>query len=335
MKIPVRGETYSYDITLGRGMLGQARSCFDLDRKVLLVTDTGVPKPYVMAVAAQCREAHIVTVEMGEESKSFEKLRLLLKVMLEASFTRRDCVVAVGGGVVGDLSGFAAATYMRGIDFYNIPTTLLSQVDSSIGGKVAIDFEGMKNIVGAFHQPKGVIIDPDLLKTLDKRQMSAGMAEVIKMAATSDAELFALLETAKKLEDILEIVIERSLLIKRAVVERDPEEKGLRKVLNFGHTLGHAVESYREGKLLHGECVALGMLPMCEEPVRTRLRAVLKKCGLPTKVKGDREALLALSLHDKKATDVGVTVVFVREIGQFEFRQATEEDLKAYWEKLL
>lgn len=333
MKIPVRGETYSYDITLGRGMLGRARDSFDLDRKVLLVTDTGVPKNYVMAVAAQCREAHIVTVPMGEESKSFESYQMLLKVLLDASFTRHDCVVAVGGGVVGDLSGFAAASYMRGIDFYNIPTTLLSQVDSSIGGKVAIDFEGVKNIVGAFYQPRGVLIDPDLLQTLDKRQLSAGLAEAVKMAATSDAELFALFETAKKLEDILEIVIERSLLVKRAVVERDPEEKGLRKVLNFGHTLGHAIESYHMGKLLHGECVALGMLPMCADEVRVRLEKVLKKCKLPTKVKGDPEKIVAFALHDKKGTADGVSVVFVPEIGQFEFRKATEADLRAYWEK--
>ncbi len=328
MKIPVQGKTYFYDITLARGALRLAGECFDLDRKVLVVTDTGVPKAYALAVATQCREAHIVTIEMGEASKNFENYQKLLKVMLEASFTRHDCVVAVGGGVVGDLSGFAAASFMRGIDFYNIPTTLLSQVDSSIGGKVAIDFEGVKNIVGAFYQPKGVLIDPDLLATLDKRQMSAGLAEAIKMAATSDAKLFALFETAGKLDDILEIIIERSLLVKRAVVEKDPEEKGLRKVLNFGHTLGHAIESHHMGKLLHGECVALGMLPMCSAEVRARLEKVLKKCKLPTKVKSDKEKLLAYAMHDKKAEDDGISVVFVDKIGHFEFRKVRPDDLE-------
>ncbi len=335
MKIPVQSEHYSYDITLARGALRLASECFDLDRKVLIVTDTGVPKAYALAVAAQCREAHIVTIEQGEASKNFENYQKLLKVMLEASFTRHGCVVAVGGGVIGDLSGFAAASFMRGIDFYNIPTTLLSQVDSSIGGKVAIDFEGVKNIVGAFYQPKGVLIDPDLLKTLDKRQVSAGLAEAIKMAATSDAELFALFETAGKPDDILEIIIERSLLVKRAVVQSDPEEKGLRKVLNFGHTLGHAIESCHMGKLLHGECVALGMLPMCSDEVRVRLEKVLKKCKLPTKVKSDKEKLMDYAMHDKKAENGGISIVFVDEIGHFEFKKASREELSAYLEKLI
>ncbi len=332
MRISVRGETYSYDITLARGALAQVGEVFDLDRRVLIVTDTGVPAAYAEAVAARCGEAHILTIPMGEGSKCLDVYARLLEAMLDASFTRRDCVVAVGGGVVGDLAGFAAATYMRGIDFYNIPTTLLSQVDSSIGGKVAIDFGGMKNIVGAFYQPCGVLIDPALLQTLDGRQLAAGLAEAIKMAATSDAVLFELLEGAEDLDAVLETVIERSLLIKRAVVESDPTEKGLRKVLNFGHTLGHAVESARMGALLHGECVAIGMLPLCSGAVRARLGRVLEKFGLPTCADVDTETILSFALHDKKAEGDGVSVVFVNEIGHFEFRRATKDDLKAYWE---
>ena len=335
MRIPVKVDSFGYDIILERGALSHASTYFPLARKVLVVTDSGVPCEYAECLAAQCKNPVIVTIPAGEASKSFDNYRLLLKTMLDHSFTRGDCVVAVGGGVVGDLSGFAAASYMRGIDFYNVPTTLLSQVDSSIGGKVAIDFEDVKNIVGAFYQPKGVLIDPELLGTLDPRQLHAGLAESIKMAATSDGPLFELIESASDLDAVLDMVIERSLLIKRAVVESDPTEKGLRKVLNFGHTLGHAIESDNMGALLHGECVALGMLPMCSLHVRERLSAVLKKYGLPTAVKGDVETLLSYVLHDKKACEGGVSIVFVPEIGSFAFKRATAEELKSYLEKLI
>lgn len=335
MRIPIKGESFCYDIILERGALSRVSEYLSLDRKVLVVTDSGVPAEYSERLAAQCKAPVIVTIPAGEESKCFDNYRLLLKTMLENGFTRGDCVVAVGGGVVGDLSGFVAASYMRGIDFYNIPTTFLSQVDSSIGGKVAIDFEGIKNIVGAFYQPKCVVIDPELLATLDPRQLHAGLAESIKMAATSDGPLFELIESASDLDPILDMVIERSLLIKRAVVESDPTEKGLRKVLNFGHTLGHAVESDNMGALLHGECVALGMLPMCSEHVRERLSAVLKKYDLPTEVKGDKETLLSYVLHDKKACEGGVSVVFVPEIGSFAFKRATADELRSYLERLI
>jgi 3-dehydroquinate synthase len=179
-------------------------------------------------------------IPQGEKNKNFETYKFLLEVLSENEFTRNDCIVAVGGGVVGDISGFTASTYMRGIDFYNIPTTLLSQVDSSIGGKTAIDFYGYKNTVGAFYQPKAVVIDPDVLKTLPKRQLNNGLCESIKMAATSDKELFNLIKNGGAYDNI-ETVIEKSLKIKKAVVENDEKEVGLRRVLNFGHTVGHAV----------------------------------------------------------------------------------------------
>ena len=156
----------SYDILVERGIIAKAHEHLNLNRRVLVVTDTGVPAEYAETVAALCKESVICNLEMGEASKSLEGFGRLLSAMLEHSFSRKDCVVAVGGGVVGDLAGFAASAYMRGIDFYNIPTTLLSQIDSSIGGKTAINFGGVKNIVGAFYQPKKVLIDPDLLKTL-------------------------------------------------------------------------------------------------------------------------------------------------------------------------
>lgn len=305
----------SYDIVLQAGALAQAAEWMDLDRKVLVVTDDGVPAAYAAAVAARCREPVVVTLPHGEATKCFDQFRHLLAVMLQAGFTRRDCVVAVGGGVVGDLSGFTASCYMRGVDFYNIPTTLLSQVDSSIGGKTAIDFQGVKNIVGAFYQPKKVIVDPDTLSTLDARQLHAGLAEAIKMALTSDRELFELIESSTDLRADLPEIIRRSLCIKRDVVEQDPKESGLRRILNFGHTVGHAIESEREGSLLHGECVALGMLPLCSDEVRARLLPVLRKYGLPTDLPRDTAGLSPYLLHDKKKQAAAITAVWVDEVG--------------------
>lgn len=163
-----------------------------------------------------------------------------------------------------------------GVDFYNIPTTLLSQLDSSIGGKTAIDFEGVKNVVGSFYQPAKVIIDLDTLKTLDDRQLHAGLVEGIKMALTSNGKLFEFIEQSDDLQRDLLCIVQSSLIIKRDVVEKDPKEQGLRKVLNFGHTLGHAIESAQGGKLLHGECVGIGMLPMCSQKCDKDLSKCLK-----------------------------------------------------------
>ena len=327
MIIPVNADNGCYDIVLERGSLKKAGQLLELDRRVLVVTDEGVPPEYAGCVASQCREAIVVTVPRGEGSKSFEQLERLLSAMLEASFTRGDCVVAVGGGVVGDLSGFAASCYMRGIDFYNIPTTLLSQVDSSVGGKTAVNFGGVKNIVGAFYQPKKVIIDPETLKTLERRQLMAGLAEAIKMAATSSAELFEIIEKSEDLDADLPEIIRRSLCIKRDVVEQDPKENGLRRILNFGHTVGHAVEGFNKGKLLHGECVALGMPPMCSGEALERVTKVLKKYGLPTEIEQSADELMPYLKHDKKMTADLVKVVLVDKIGQFRICDMRPEDI--------
>ncbi len=308
----------SYDIVIERGALARAGEIFSLSRRVLVVTDSGVPAVYAKTVAAQCNEATVITVDEGEGAKSFPVLEKLCRALLEGGFSRSDCVVAVGGGVVGDLAGFAAASYMRGIDFYNVPTTVLSQVDSSIGGKVAINLDSIKNIVGAFYQPKGVLIDPDVLSTLPPRQIANGLAEAVKMAMTSDAELFSLFET-EDAESVIEKIIVRSLVIKKSVVEQDEREAGLRKILNFGHTVGHGIES-AEGlaELYHGECVALGMLPMCSEGVRARLLPVLKKLGLPTSLDYDAEKIIAAIKHDKKLAGDKISVTYVKNIGEFE-----------------
>ncbi len=217
--IPVKTSSGSYDIILERGALDKTGEYLNLARKVLIVTDSGVPKEYSNTVASNCKTPYVVTIEQGESSKNIKNFELLLSKLVEYQFTRSDCIVAVGGGVVGDLSGFVASAYMRGIDFYNIPTTLLSQVDSSIGGKTAIDFMGIKNVVGAFYPPKRVIIDPETLKTLPERHIANGLAESLKMALTHDEELFVIFEQGNINENI-DLITERSLMIKNRLLSR-------------------------------------------------------------------------------------------------------------------
>ena len=315
MIIPVKTSMGGYDIVLERGALGRADKYFNLDRSVLVVTDDGVPREYSETVASLCREAMILVLPQGEKSKNFDNYKKILEALVGADFTRSDCVVAVGGGVVGDMAGFAAASFMRGIDFYNIPTTVLSEVDSSIGGKTAIDFCGLKNIIGAFHQPKGVIVDVDTQSTLSDRMISNGLAEALKMAATHDKELFDIFENGQPLEN-LEEIIERSLRIKKSVVESDEKESGVRRVLNFGHTVGHAIES-NTPSLYHGECVALGMLPMCSQSVRERLVSIFRKLNLPIETECDYQRIIDAMRHDKKMSGDNISAVFVDEIGSF------------------
>ncbi len=329
MILHVTPRSGAYDIVLERGSLARAGELLQLDRRVLVVTDSGVPEAYAKTAAAQCARPEVVCVPQGEGSKSLETLQILLRRMLSCGFTRGDCVFAVGGGVVGDLAGFAASVYMRGIDFYNLPTTLLSQVDSSVGGKTAVNLDGVKNIVGAFHQPKKVLIDPDTLSTLPQRQIANGLAEAVKMSLTSDEALFRLFETQDAQAQI-ETVIARSLRIKADVVSCDETEQGLRRILNFGHTIGHAIESF-EGLhgLYHGECVALGMLPMCADDVRERLVRVLQKLHLPTELTMDPEAVMQALMHDKKmSADGSVTAVYVPEPGRYELRSVSPEALR-------
>lgn len=325
MLLNVNTENDKYSVYIERGGLERASEYFELDRAVFIVTDSCVPAEYAHKIKARCRRSHIHVIPAGEQSKSFYELQRLLSAMLEFNMNRSDCVVAVGGGVVGDLAGFAASCYMRGVDFYNIPTTFLAQVDSSVGGKTGIDFKGVKNAVGAFYRPEGVLIDADVLKTLDKRQLNAGIAESIKMALTCDRELFKKIENGIGLDEL----IERSVKIKISVVEQDEKENGLRRVLNYGHTVGHAIESLNIGRLLHGECVAFGMLPMCSDKVRERLVPVLKRYGLPTVIKESPEELIPYIIHDKKSCENGINTVFVSETGSFEFKKLSVEEIKS------
>lgn len=316
MTLTVRLGARTYDVVIERGCLSRAGELLDLNRKVLVVTDSGVPSQYAKALAQQCKAPTLVTFPQGEESKTLDTWMMLLDKLVEENFTRGDCVVAVGGGVAGDMSGFAAAAYLRGIDFYNIPTTLLSQIDSSVGGKVAVDYKGYKNIVGAFHQPKKVLVDPDVLSTLDGRQISAGMAEAVKMGLIADPQLFSLFEEGRALDEVEEVIY-RSLAAKARVVEEDETEGGLRRILNFGHTVGHAVETVSGYSLLHGECVALGMIPMVSPEVRERLIPVLEGLHLPTSYQGDSEQILSAMAHDKKCQGENITVVYCPKVGEY------------------
>lgn len=330
MIIPVGLGKNSYNINIERGALSGTGEILRVYRKVLIVTDSGVPQKYIRTVAERCSEPVVAVIEKGEASKTPENFVNLCRRMLGAGFSRKDCVAAVGGGVSGDMAGFAAACYMRGIDFYNIPTTLLSQVDSSVGGKTAVDLDGVKNIIGAFYQPKGVIIDPDVLETLSPRQFACGAAEIIKIAACMDRELFERIERQGIARNPhLEEIIAAAVALKARVVEEDEKEKGLRRVLNFGHTLGHGIETVTG--LFHGECVALGMLPMCsDEALRARIKAVLKKEGLPvmlSKEVPDPERVIASAMHDKKAEAGSIVTVRLDDIGSFRFEAASQEQL--------
>ena len=325
--IPMNLGADSYDITLERGTLRKAGEILNLRRKVMIVTDDGVQEQWPGTLAEQCEEAEIFCMQAGEKSKNLDTFREVLRRMLAFGMRRGDCVTAVGGGVPGDLAGFSAACYMRGIDFYNCPTTVLSQVDSSIGGKTAVDLDGIKNIVGAFYQPKAVLIDPDVLSTLPPRQTANGLAEAVKMALCFDEKGFELFEREDPSEH-MDRIVENALRIKKHVVELDEKEHGLRRALNFGHTLGHGIEAVQEENgLVHGECVALGMLPMCAPEIRERLERVLKKLGLPTRCEADASRVIEAAAHDKKASGTTITAIRVDKAGSFTEQPMTPEEL--------
>lgn len=328
MIIPVNLGKDSYDIVLERGALLKVGKLFPVKGKVLVVTDSGVPEAYSKAVASQFKESFIFTFPQGEENKNFDTYMSICGELLSRGFNRKDAVIAVGGGVCGDMAGFAAATYMRGIDFYNIPTTLLSQVDSSIGGKTAIDFRGVKNIIGAFYQPKMVVIDPYVLRTLSDRLISCGLAESLKMAMCFDRELYEIFKKDKLSDDDIDAIIESSLKIKKKVVEQDEKESGLRKSLNFGHTIGHGIEgAVGLGELYHGECVALGMLYMCSEKIKNELFDIYRKLGLPFEYNFDKEKIREIISHDKKSQSGGIDVVICDEIGSFRFEKLSVDEI--------
>lgn len=332
-----------YQVIIERGILNKASSVLGFDKKtskILIVTDDGIPVQYVDTLKNNIINTNsnntvfVYTIKQGEESKSFINYSSILDYLIDNEFTRTDTVIALGGGVVGDLAGFVSATYMRGISFINIPTTLLSQVDSSIGGKTAIDKKGYKNLVGAFYPPEKVLIDPNVLATLDKRQFMAGLVEALKMGLTSDKDLYELIKTSNDIYKDIDIVIEKALRVKKDVVEKDPHEKHLRKILNFGHTIGHAIESSGKFNLLHGECVGIGLLYMVPSDLEEEIKAVLIKYNLPTKSDIEntisKEDLFKYISLDKKRSNKDITIIEVKVPGTFEINKINLEEIKNY-----
>lgn len=272
--------------------------------------------------------------ENGEKSKNLATFGEILEFLAENKVTRTDLVVALGGGVVGDMAGFCAATYLRGIDFVQIPTSLLAAVDSSVGGKTAVDLKCGKNLAGAFHQPVLVVCDTKTFQTLEPKQISCGMAEVIKYGIICDRELFDILET--KAPDYTELSA-RCIGIKRDIVERDEFEHGDRKLLNLGHTLGHAVEKHSNFELTHGSAVAVGMMMICsiaeqkgyaKENMTERLKNVLVKYGLPTSYSISADELFDIATGDKKVSGGNITAVIPESIGKCLLEKMSLEDFR-------
>ncbi len=345
-RISVAGEGFkAYEVIVGQGLLREAEKWvgpFLTNKRVVLVTDSNVGPLHADGILQQFETAghktHKIIVPAGEESKSFDGLKFVLDAMLDAGLDRKDVVIALGGGVIGDLTGFACAVYMRGIDFIQIPTTVLAQVDSSVGGKTAIDHEKGKNLIGAFWQPRLVLCDLDVLKTLPVREIRCGYAEIIKYGLLGDRDFFTWLEAnddaiiSLKPEALLN-AISRSVEMKAEVVAADEREGGQRALLNLGHTFGHALEAEVGfgDKLLHGEAVAVGMAQAfrfsaltgeCTEEEEERAIAAIAHAGLPTQMSDirnepfDAERLLTHMATDKKAEGGTLTFVLVSGIGR-------------------
>lgn len=333
MKLHMNLGEHSYDIIMERGALSQLNQYIELKHKVMIISDDLVPRAYIDTIAAQCAECVVHIVKHGEQAKSLAVFETICADLLKHHFSRKDMIIALGGGVVGDLSGYAAASYMRGIDFIQIPTTTLSQIDSSIGGKVAINFNGVKNVIGAFYQPKLVLIDPETLKTLPRRHYINGLVEALKAGLIYDSSLFQLFENGDIDADIDEIIA-KALAVKKAVVEQDEKEQGLRKILNFGHTIGHAIESDNHLQdFYHGECVAFGMLYfMKDASLQARTKAIYQKLGLPTEISLNHDGWLALMQNDKKADHDTIDTVWVDKVGIAEIKQMRLTEIAALLE---
>ena len=319
------------------------------ERRIAVITDSNVAPLYldevIKAIATLPGEHISVTFAAGEENKQLSVIESFYEELIRHHFDRHDLIIALGGGVCGDMTGFTAATYLRGISFLQIPTTLLSQCDSSIGGKTGVDLKGYKNMVGAFHMPRLVYMNLRTLLSLDDRQFIAGFAEVIKHGMIRDAGYFQWLTDhrdgiLKRDTGILSEMIRRSCEIKRDVVEEDPTEQGLRAILNFGHTIGHAIEKYLNFTLFHGECVSLGMRAAAAISVREgslakeedqRILHALEDFGMPVRRSfrdEEIEQILTLVKSDKKADGKQVRFIYLDGIGNAVRKEITEESLR-------
>ncbi|MBN2092388.1 3-dehydroquinate synthase [candidate division KSB1 bacterium] len=329
-------------------LIGKLAKEHHLGQKVAIITDVNVAKHYREDVESclQDEEFQVLgfILPAGEQTKNLKMADYLYEKLIEANFDRNSVIISLGGGVIGDLAGFVAATFMRGITFVQIPTTLLAQTDSSVGGKVGINHRLGKNLVGAFHQPKFVLIDPEVLKTLPQREIWSGLAEIVKYALISDAEFFDFLEDSlgdlallKNMADV-EMVIEHCCSIKASVVNQDEKESGLRRILNFGHTFGHAFEALTDYAVLrHGEAVALGMrgiIWLCkenqllDEEEYNRIDNLLQRLRLPETVPdfNPKDALKKI-YHDKKVIDGVLNLVLLKGIGKPVIRKDITEDV--------
>ena len=337
----------SYPILIGAGLLSDPGTWTDLPQgsSALIVTNTTVAPLYAAAVqaalAAHFAQVHVLALPDGEAHKGWEALNQIFDVLLTQACDRRTVLVALGGGVVGDMTGFAAACYMRGVPFVQVPTTLLAQVDSSVGGKTAINHPLGKNMIGAFYQPVRVVCDLDTLQSLPARELSAGLAEVIKYGPIADMAFLDWIEThldALLARDpaALAWAVQRSCQIKAEVVGQDEREGGLRAILNYGHTFAHAFETVLGyGAWLHGEAVSAGMvcaaelahrIGYLEEDFRTRQIALLNRLGLPTRVpRGPVEPLLAVMRRDKKNLGGAMRFVLPKKAGLVELVSTVPE----------
>ena len=346
-KITVTGEQ-GYEILIGGGLVS---ACGEYIRRVtkaekaLIISDANVMPLYGDRVKASLEaaglEAYCFAFPAGEAQKNLDTVSDMIKALCEAGLTRKDIVVALGGGVTGDMAGFASAIYLRGIDFVQIPTSLLSQVDSSVGGKTGCDLSFGKNLVGAFHNPRLVLIDPETLSTLPQRYLNDGVGEIIKCGCIRSAALFEKLETCENFGSITEDAIFECVDIKRVVVENDFTEKGERMLLNFGHTLAHAIEKYYNFTgIAHGEAVGVGMLNITraaeaagktQKGCAERIEALLKKFGLPTSVDAPVDTLCRDMLHDKKRRGNSINLVLLKTIGDSYIEAMPTSHLAAFF----
>ncbi|MCK5780057.1 MAG: 3-dehydroquinate synthase [Psychrilyobacter sp.] len=338
----------SYDIFIEKGVFSQVGEYIKKiykNKKIVVVTDTNVDKLYGDQLIKTLVESGFfpkkVVFIAGEENKNFTTLIDVQEKIIDCGIKRGDLLIAFGGGVVGDLAGFAASTLYRGIDFIQIPTTLLSQVDSSVGGKVAVDTSRGKNLVGSFYQPKLVLIDPNLLETLEKREVRSGMAEVIKYGAIYDKEFFNFLLKENNYENIsknIEKIIKRCCEIKAKIVEIDELDTGIRMILNYGHTLGHAIEKhYNYGKYTHGEAISIGMyeitkisekLGVTSANTSEKIKEILIKYRLPVEDKVETKDLIEIMKSDKKNISGILNFIFLKQIGEVEVIGVKEEKLE-------
>ncbi|MDO4921646.1 MAG: 3-dehydroquinate synthase [Phascolarctobacterium sp.] len=349
-KIHVDLGPHAYDIEIAAGMLpgvgAKVAALLPKARKAAIISDSNVAPLYADALADSLAQAGLAVQQIvfpaGEQSKNITVLSRVLEELAQGGLTRSDVVLTLGGGVVGDLGGFAAASYMRGVAFVQVPTSLLAQIDSSVGGKVAVDLQAGKNLAGAFYQPKAVFIDTDLLATLPVRFLHDGLAEAVKYGCIKDAALFEKLagfaDDAELLRDIGSVVA-NCCAIKARIVEQDEFDTGLRMLLNFGHTLGHAVEQhFGYSHFTHGEGVAIGMYQLTQRTeamgltapgTAERIKNVLLKYGLPLTAGVDKSLLLDAMARDKKKNGSSITLIVLKNIGEgtlrkLEWRQVPE-----------